>query len=104
MLPPTSAALLEPSTRPYFLWWTDATVAELKVHLASDELVERVYWMGALMREANTRDVWLFVKPREIRDVWPQLIRHLGSSRSMWAWVLGLPDTGWPPGAGESNE
>lgn len=36
--------------------------------------------MGALLREANTRDVWLFVTSDEIRELWPRLIRYLGKS------------------------
>jgi hypothetical protein len=96
-LPPTSPDLLRDDTRPYFLWWTDATVAELKRHLAAGDPQERAYWMGALLREANTRDVWLFVRPDDIRQMWPGLGRHLGKSRSMWAYLLGLPDLPWPP-------
>jgi hypothetical protein len=32
-LPPTSAALREDATRPYFLWWTETTVGELKAQI-----------------------------------------------------------------------
>jgi len=96
-LPPTTAALHDDSARPYFLWWTDATVAQLKQHLASPDPEARAYWMGALLREANTRDVWLFVDADEIRALWPLLIRYLGRSRSMWAWLLQLPRPEWPP-------
>ncbi len=42
-----------------------------------------------LWREANSRDVWLFVTPKEVREAWPQILRHLGRSRAMWAWLLG---------------
>jgi hypothetical protein len=62
-LPLTTDALLDDNERPYFLWWTDATVGRFKEHLASSDLEERAYWMGALLREANTRDVWLFHAP-----------------------------------------
>ena len=96
-LPPTSEDLLDDATRPYFLWWMDATVRDLKAGLASKDPEERAYWMGALLREANTRDVWLFVSSDEIRDLWPRLLRHLGRSRDMWAWLLGLPQPVWPP-------
>jgi hypothetical protein len=96
-LPLTTAALLIESSRPYFLWWTTATVGELKEHLASPDPEERAYWMGSVLREANTRDVWLFVNAGEIRALWPLLIRYLGRSRSMWAWLLGLPAPEWPP-------
>jgi hypothetical protein len=89
--------LLDPKARPYFLWWTDATVADLRAHLASANTEERAYWMGALLREANTRDVWLFVNPDEARALWPKLVRYLGRARDMWAYLLGLPRPAWPP-------
>lgn len=96
MLPPTDPALRDPSTRPYFLWWTDATVKDLHRHLASSDPDERGYWLGALLREANTRDVWLFTSPDEIRAAWPLVLRHLGRRRQMWGYLLGL-DATWPP-------
>lgn len=96
-LPPTSETLRDDTTRPYFLWWTGTTVGDLKHHLTSTDPEERAYWMGALLREANTRDVWLFVTSDEIRELWPRLIRYLGKSREMWAWLLGLPKPEWPP-------
>jgi hypothetical protein len=95
-LPPTSSDLLRPDARPYFLWWTDATISAFRAHLGSPDDEEKTYWIGALLREANTRDVWLFVTPEEIRDAWPRLLRHLGRTRGMWAWLLGLDGT-WPP-------
>lgn len=97
MPPPTCADLGDPSARPYFLWWTDVTVGDLRVLLASPDLEARAYWMGALLREANTRDVWQFVRPREVREMWPRLIRYLGRSRAMWAYLLGLEAPVWPP-------
>lgn len=96
-LPPTTATLLDDAARPYFLWWTDVTVGRFKEYLASPDLEERAYWMGALLREANTRDVRLFVGLDEVRALWSHLIRHLGRSREMWAWLLGLPAPEWPP-------
>jgi hypothetical protein len=88
--------LNDPATRPYFLWWTDATVAEFHRHLHDPDAGRRAYWLGALLREANTRDVWLFVTPATIRSHWPLLRRHLGRSRPMWAYLLDLPDDGRP--------
>jgi hypothetical protein len=99
VLPPTSNDLLEASFHPYFLWWTDATVGELRGHLASNDAEERAYWTGALLREANTRDVWLFVTPADVRDQWARLQRHLGRSRERWAYLLGLEASPWPPAA-----
>ena len=62
-LPPTSSALERDDTRPYFLWWTDCTVGELRSHLAANDPERSGYWLAALLREANSRDVWLFTDP-----------------------------------------
>ena len=96
-LPPTSARLYDDAHRPYFLWWAEATVGDLRIALADPDPQVRAYWMGALLREANTRDVWLFVSPEMIRAHWGALQRHLGRSRPMWAYLLGLPNLPWPP-------
>ena len=96
-LPPTSPALMEDSHCPYFVWWTKANVADIRAHLDDRDPEVRAYWMGALLREANTRDVWLFVTPDMIRASWDRLQRHLGRSRAMWAYLLDLPDRPWPP-------
>ena len=98
-LPPTSPSLMEDSHHPYFLWWTKATVADLRAALVDPDPEVRAYWMGALLREANTRDVWLFVTPDMIRASWDRLQRHLGRSRAMWAFLLDLPNRPWPPPA-----
>lgn len=97
MLPPTSADLAQDATRPYFLWWTDVTVGRLRELLRSPDVEERAYWLGALLREANSRDVWFFTTPDVVRAEWPRLIRHLGRSKARWAWLLDLPDLPWPP-------
>ena len=97
MLPPTMPQLLQPETRPYFAWWSGITVAELHAALHSSDLDLRAYWMGTLLREANTRDVWIFVTPEEILELWPRLLRHLGRARSRWAFLMGLPEPVWPP-------
>ena len=92
LLPPTTTDLLDATKRPYFLWWLDMTVADLREELAADDPDTVAYFLGALLREANTRDVWLFVRPDEIRARWPRLVRYLGRSRAMWAFLLGIDD------------
>jgi len=96
-LPPTGADVLREDAHPYFLWWADATVADLRRHLASPQREERAYWMGALLREANTRDVWMFVSVDDVRSAWSDVVRHLGRTRARWAWLLALPEPAWPP-------
>jgi hypothetical protein len=98
-LPPTTESLLDDTARPYFLWWTDTTVGQLKEHLAASNPEERAYSLldRALLREANSSDVWLFVTSDDIRALWPHLILNLVRSRQMWAWLLQLPPPEWPP-------
>jgi hypothetical protein len=96
-LGPTHREVLDPQARPYFLWWADVTVDEFRARLSEGGDEDRAYWMGALLREANTRDVWYFVTPAQVGALWPLLARHLGRSRAMWAWLLDLPDAPWPP-------
>jgi hypothetical protein len=97
LLPPTSKELLRGDARPYFIWWLSCTVDELKAHLRDPDRDKRAYWLGAVLREANTRDVWLFATPAEVRRMWPRLIPHLGEARARWAWLLDLPEPVWPP-------
>jgi|SRR5690606_27520712 len=97
LLPPTSESLLDDSARPYFVWWSDVTVGELKSYLANGKLEQRAYWLGTLLREANSRDVWLFTSPAQIREMWPHLLRHLGPARARWAWLLDIEAQDWPP-------
>jgi hypothetical protein len=96
-LPPTSPDLERDDAKPYFLWWLDCTVADLKRALANPDSETRAYYLAALLREANTRDVWLFTTPEQVRQDWPRLVKHLGRARGMWAWLMGLPEPKWPP-------
>jgi hypothetical protein len=59
-------SLLDDSTRPYFSGGRKVTCGQLKEYLASSDPEDRTYWMGALLCEANTLDVWLFVTPHQL--------------------------------------
>ena len=82
LLPPTSADLLLEDTHPYFLWWTDITVGQFRRRLRVGERSERAYWLGALLREANSRDVDLHcpvvASIRHLVRLVPDLARALG--------------------------
>jgi hypothetical protein len=92
-MPPTSLFAEDEHALPYFLWWTDVTVGQFRKLIHHPEVETRAYWIGSLLREANTRDVWSFVAPAEVRDLWPALVRHLGRKREM-CWASREPSPG----------
>ena len=40
------------------------------------------------MRQAKPDDVFLFVRPSAIRELWPRLLRYLGRTREFWTWLF----------------
>jgi len=81
---PTSARLLDPQAVPYFLWDTQQTVAEAHRILAGPAGSERDELLVRLLREANTRDVWLFTSWEQIDAAWPRIEHRLGRARPVW--------------------
>ena len=81
---PTTARLLEPEMVPYFLWDTQQTVAEAHRILAGAAGPERDELLARLLREANTRDVWLFTTWEQIDEAWPRIAHRLGRARPVW--------------------
>jgi hypothetical protein len=74
--------------RPYFLWDCDLTVEEFRARLEDPDPEVRAYLVGKLMRQAKPDDVFLYVRPREIRELWPRLLRYLGRTREFWTWLF----------------
>jgi hypothetical protein len=74
--------------RPYFLWDCDLTVEQLRAGLDDPDPEVRAYLIGKLMRQAKPDDVFLYVRPREIRELWPRLLRYLGRTREFWTWLF----------------
>jgi len=74
--------------RPYFLWDCDLTLEEFRHSLEDPDPEVRAYLVGKLMRQAKPDDVFLFVGPRTIRELWPRLERYLGRSRAFWTWLF----------------
>jgi hypothetical protein len=89
MTSPLSTDLDDPTAVPYFLWDDPMTVAELRERLSSASIPERRRLLGKILREARDTDVWRFTTPREVSMVWDDLVRHLGSRRGFWEFLLG---------------
>src|SRR5437868_10659458 len=84
MLPPTSERLRQPDAVPYFLWDLGMTVAELRSALAGTDAAAKDELIARIMREANTRDVWLFLDWDQIENAWPRVQHRLGRARVIW--------------------
>jgi hypothetical protein len=80
--------MIDRQKRPYFLWDCDMTIDEFRQGLQDPEPAARAYLVGKLMRQAKPDDVFTFVSPREIRELWPLLVRHLGKTRDFWTWLF----------------
>ena len=64
------------------------TLDELRHYLDSDDLDERAYWVGKVMRQAKPDDALVLVRPADMRGLWPRLERFLGTTKPFWAWLL----------------
>lgn len=89
ILNPTPAdRLVDGAGRPYFLWDCAMSLPEFVGRLASEDVEDRAYWLGKLMRQAKPDDVFTFVRPERIAADWPHLQRYLGRTRPFWNWLL----------------
>jgi len=89
VLPPTTSRLLDPKTVPYFLWDVGITVADLRNALAGPPSRSKDELIAKLLREANSRDVWLFLDWTVIEEAWPRIERRLGRARGVWTRMRG---------------
>jgi hypothetical protein len=76
--------------RPYFLWDCDLTLKQFRAGLQSPDPEVRAYLVGKLMRQAKPDDVFVFVRPLTIRELWPRLkpYLYLGRTREFWTWLF----------------
>ncbi len=88
MLPPTSERLRDPDTVPYFLWDTRMTVADARRVLAGSDAAAKDEVVLRILREANSRDAWLFLDWPTIEEAWPRIEHRLGRARPVWRMML----------------
>ncbi len=87
-LPPTTPRLLDARAIPYFLWDLGWTVGEAHEILAGSDQGKKDELIVRLLREANSRDVWLFLDWPLIEEAWPRVERRLGRARPVWQMML----------------
>lgn len=73
---------------PYFFWDEDVSIAEYKAVLRGHDTFERDRLLGKMLREANDRDVWSFVTPREVADSLDRLERRIGRRFGFWRYLI----------------
>lgn len=83
-LPPTTDRLLDPDAIPYFLWDLGLTVAETHRVLAGLDTKQKDDLVARILREANSRDVWLFLDWPTIEEAWPRIEHRLGRAGAVW--------------------
>ncbi len=83
-----SANIADPTAIPYFLWDEPMSVAQLKERLCTASHPERIRLLGKILREARDTDVWEFIGPEEVQQLWPELQLYLGRRRSFWEFLL----------------
>jgi hypothetical protein len=88
MLPPTTQRLFSPDEVPYFLWDVGITVSELRRTLASGDRAAKDDLIARTLREANSRDVWLFLDWPIIEEAWGRIEHRLGRARGVWQMML----------------
>ena len=81
-------AMTDARGRPYFLWDCDLTLEAFERRLEDPDQGVRAYFVAKLMRQAKPDDVFQFVTPRQILELWPELRRYLGRSRPFWTWLF----------------
>lgn len=87
-LPPTTLRLLDPDAVPYFLWDVGLTIGEARTVLAGHRTSARDELVARILREANSRDVWILLDWPTIEEAWPRIERRLGRARGVWTMML----------------
>lgn len=78
-----------PDRVPYFAWDLGKTVREIHETLKSGERGQRDEIVVRLLREANSRDIWLFIGWKDIEEAWPRIAHRLGRARGVWELMRG---------------
>lgn len=70
------------------MWDMPMTVAQVRAALRSDDQSLRDEVIVRLLREANSRDVFLFIGWDDVAEAWDRVVHRLGRSRPVWELAL----------------
>jgi hypothetical protein len=85
---PLGTDLVDPETRPWFLWDEDMSVRELRLVLTDESHPRWLELAAKLMREARDDQVWLFLPVKRVAARYADLAPRLGRRRSFWDYLL----------------
>lgn len=74
---------------PYFSWDRSWTTRDIRSSLKSSSGFDWIRLAAWIMREAAFRDVWQFLKPREVWDRISEIEPLLGRKKMFWKYILG---------------
>ena len=80
--------LLDPETRPWFLWDEDLSVRELRAILVNETHPRWLELAATLMREARDDQVWLFLPLSRVVARHEDIRTRLGRRRAFWDYLL----------------
>lgn len=67
------------------------TRAEFEKRIEKSENSEiRAYFAAKLLRQAKPDDVFLFLTPQDIADLWHDMLPYLGRKKAFWNWLLNI--------------
>jgi hypothetical protein len=64
------------------------TVAEARRALAHGDRSTKDDLVARILREANSRDVWLFLDWPTIEDAWSRVQHRIGRARPVWEMMI----------------
>lgn len=73
---------------PYFLWDLGLTGSEARRILSGVDRASKDEVVARILREANSRDVWLFLDWPTIEEAWDRIEHRLGRAHGVWQMML----------------
>jgi hypothetical protein len=88
LAPTPPERLVDAQGRPYFLWDEELTIDQFRALLRHEDVQVRACYLGKMMRQAKTDDVFTFMTRAEVEELLPAVERYLGKTKDFWLWLF----------------